>query len=84
MQSTRSKCYHMPRFYVPFWLSRILVHLFYFCPSLCPSSDRKRISKRGYGLDEKRHGNAVIDNFKFYKTTYQNIQKYKMNQLQST
>jgi len=27
----------LPRFHVPFWLSHILVYLFYFCPSFCPS-----------------------------------------------
>jgi len=28
---------NMPRFHVPFWLSYILVYLFYFCPSFCPN-----------------------------------------------
>jgi len=27
----------LPRFHVPFWLSYILVYLFYFYPSFCPS-----------------------------------------------
>jgi len=30
----------LPRFDVPFWLSHILVYLFYFCPRFCPSWDR--------------------------------------------
>jgi len=36
-----------------FWLIHILVYLFYFCSSLCPSSDRSIINKQGYGLDRK-------------------------------
>jgi len=29
--------FHLLRFHVPFWLSHILVSLFYLRPSLCPS-----------------------------------------------
>jgi len=28
---------HLPCFHASFWLSQILVYLFYLCPSLCPS-----------------------------------------------
>jgi len=37
------------RFHVPFWISFILVYLFYLCSSLCPS------------LARKGHGNEVND-----------------------
>jgi len=30
----------LPRLHVSFWLSHILVYLFYFCPSFCLSWDR--------------------------------------------
>jgi len=30
----------LPRFQVPFWLSHILVYLFYFCPSFYSNWDR--------------------------------------------
>jgi len=43
----------VPRFHVPFWLSHILVCLFYFCPSFCPSWDRNIINKQRYGYDRK-------------------------------
>jgi len=33
----------LPRFHVPFWLSRLLVYLFYFCPS------RSIVNKQSYG-----------------------------------
>jgi len=37
----------------PFWLSYILVYLFYFCFSLCPSWNRNIINKQNYGSDRK-------------------------------
>jgi len=36
-QQGLAKILHLPRFHVPFWLSHILVYLFYLCPSFCPS-----------------------------------------------
>jgi len=32
-----------------FWLSHILVYLFYVCPSFCPSWDRSIVNKQSYG-----------------------------------
>jgi len=43
-------------FHVPFWLSHILVYLFYFCPSY----DISIINIQSYGLDRKGHGTAVF------------------------
>jgi len=54
----------MPRFHVSFWLSHILVYLFYLNFSLCPSQDISKIDKQGYGLDRKEHGNAVMESRK--------------------
>jgi len=34
---SEGKSYPLPRFYVLFWLSHILVYIFYLCPSFCPS-----------------------------------------------
>jgi len=51
---------HFPRFNVRFWLSLILIYIFYLCPSL-PKLGCNKINKQGYGLARKGHGNAVID-----------------------
>jgi len=63
----------LPRFYIIFWLSYILVYLFWLClyRSLCPNKDIQIINKQGYGLDRKGHGNAV------YISLYSNLHSPK-------
>jgi len=51
---------HIPRFYVPFWLSHILVYLFYLCSSLDISQqDIRKINQQECALARKRNGNAI-------------------------
>jgi len=49
-------------FHVSFWLSHILVYLFYLCSSLGISRDISKINKQRNGLARKGRGNGVKDN----------------------
>jgi len=50
--------FYLSHFHVPFWLSYILVYLFYICPSFCCSWNRSIINKQAVAKTEKGHGNG--------------------------